>query len=308
VAGEQATSPLRQALADYLALRRSLGYTLARPAKLLGQFISFLEVAGAETVTVEHALSWARLPDGNSNWWAHRLSVVRGFANYLHSIDERHEVPAGDLLRWRGRRANPYLYSDDEIVALIDAATVLRFAFRAATYQTLIGLLAVTGMRVGEAIRLDLGDFDQRAGVITVRWTKFDKTRQLPLDPTTVDALRVYLARPDRPRTTALFCSPGGSRLVYSNVHATFRILRAQAGLQPKTATCRPRIHDMRHSFAVRSLLDAYRDGTDIGHRLALLSTYLGHVNPAGTYWYLSAAPELLALAAQRLDQHRGQP
>jgi integrase len=298
-------TPLRQALADYLGLRRSLGYKLARPEKLLNQFLSFMEARGAEVVTVEAAVGWACLPDGNENWWAHRLSVVRPFAAYLHTFDARHEVPATDVLRWEARRANPYLYSEEEITALIDAAVILRFPFRTATYQTLIGLLAVTGMRVGEAIRLDVADFDRRDGTLMVRWTKFDKTRQLPLHPTTVDALRVYLGRRDRPVSPALFCSPGGSRLIYCNVHSTFRILRDHVGLQPRTPSCRPRIHDFRHRFAVQTLLDAYRDGVDVAHRLALLSTYLGHVDPGHTYWYLSAAPDLLALAAERLDRHQ---
>jgi len=305
VAGERGVTRLRQALADYLGLRRSLGYKLARPEKLLNQFLSYLEAGGAEVVTVECAVAWACLPDGAPNWWAHRLSVVRPFAAYLHNFDARHEVPAADILPWKGRRANPYPYSDAEIQALIDAAVILKSQFRAATYQTLIGLLAVTGMRVGEAIRLDVADYDRHRGTLMVRWTKFDKTRQLPLHPTTVDAIRAYLARRDRPPSPALLCSPGGSRLLYCNVHSTFRILRDYVGLQPKTPTCRPRIHDLRHRFAVQTLLDAYGDDADVAHRLALLSTYLGHVDPGHTYWYLSAAPELLALAAERLDRQQ---
>lgn len=290
-------------LADYLSLRRSLGYKLARPEKLLSQFLAHLDAAGVDVVTVDTAVDWARQAEGTSNWWAYRLSCVRGFATYLHTLDARHEVPAADLLPARPQRATPYLYSDDDIARLIDAANVLKGGFRTATYQALIGLLAVTGMRVGEAIRLDTTDFDPAAGVVTVRWTKFDKTRLLPLHPTTTAAVAGYLARRDRPKSLALLCSPGGPRLLYCNVHSTFRTLRATAGLPATSRGCRPRIHDFRHRFAVQSLLDAYRDDAPIGHRLALLSTYMGHVNPAGTYWYLSAAPELLALAADRLDQ-----
>jgi integrase len=191
------------------------------------------------------------------------------------------------------------------------AADSLRFPLRAATYRTLIALLAVTGMRVGEAIRLDLGDFDPAAGTLLVRWTKFDKTRELALHPSTVDALRGYLSRADRPRpapTPALFISPGGARLLYCNVHSTFKALRRHAGLQARSAQCRPRIHDIRHSFAVNTLLDAYRGDIDVGQQLALLSVYLGHVDPGGTYWYLSAAPELLALATARLEAHHSRP
>jgi integrase/recombinase XerD len=301
---------LRQSLADYLKLRRALGYKLERPEKLLGQFIDYLETLGADTVTTEAAISWARLPEhGGSNWWASRLSVVRGFTAYLQTVDPAAEIPAADLLAWRPRRASPYLYTDDEINALIDAATALRFSVRVATYQTLIGLLAVTGMRVGEAIRLDRDDFDPANGILTVRWTKFDKTRELPLHPTTTAAVAGYLALRDKTTTPtvspALLVSPAGTRLLYCNVHSTFKILAGHAGLKPRSPSCRPRIHDLRHSFAVRALLDAYKHGQDPQARLAQLATYLGHVNPAGTYWYLSAAPELLALAADRLDMHR---
>jgi len=301
-------SPLRQALADYLAVRRALGYKLARPEKLLGQFITYLEEAGAATVTTGHALAWAVLPGGDASWHALRLSAVRGFAAYLRTLDPAAEIPPADLIPWRPRRATPYLYSDADITALIAAAACLRFPLRAATYQTLIGLLAVTGMRVGEAIRLDRTDADLAAGILTIRQSKFGKSRLVPLHPTTVTALSAYLTLRDRlhphPSAPAVFISPAGTRLLYCNVHSTWQQLLARAGLQPRSASCRPRIHDLRHSFAVRSMLDAYAAGQDGQARLALLSTWLGHVDPGATYWYLSAAPELLALAGQRLEDH----
>lgn len=304
-------SALRQALADYLAVRRALGYKLVRPEKLLGQFVDYLEQLGVDTVTTAHAVAWARLPaQGDSNWWAHRLSVVRGFATHLRTIYPATEVPPADLLPWRPRRASPYLYSDEEIAALIDAASGLRTPLRVATIKTLIGLLAVTGMRVGEAINLDCDDVDLDAGVIVIRHAKFDKTRELAVHPTTVVALRDYLRQRARlgppPATTALFISTAGTRLRYCNIQSTFQRLVHHAGLIPRSATCRPRMHDIRHSFAVATLLDAYQAGENAEHRLTLLSTYLGHVDPAGTYWYLSAAPELLALAAERLTHHDG--
>ncbi|HKI66345.1 MAG TPA: tyrosine-type recombinase/integrase [Solirubrobacterales bacterium] len=301
--------PLGQALDDYLTMRRGLGFKLARTEKLLAQFISYLDDVGADIVTVEHALTWASLPaGGDRSWWAYRLSVVRGFATYLQTLDPATEVPAAELLPGRPRRATPYLYSDVEIAALIAAADTLRFPLRVATYKTLIGLLAVTGMRVGEAIRLDRDDLDLAHELLVVRDGKFGKSRELPLQPSTIRALRDYLRLRDRlhpaPSAPALLISPAGTRLLYCNVHATFRQLRRRAGLQPRSASCRPRIHDLRHTFAVRTLLDAYRSEADVQARLPLLSTYLGHVDPGATYWYLSAAPELLALAGERLERH----
>lgn len=300
-------SRLRDSLGDYLTIRRALGYKLERAEKLLGQFIDYLEGLGVEQVTVERALAWARLPAGGVNWFAFRLSVVRGFAAYLHVLNPAHEVPPADLLPRRQRRATPYLYSDQEIAALIGAASSLRSALRVATYQTLIGLLAVTGMRVGEAIRLDRDDLNTGAGVLTVRNSKFGKSRELPLHATTTQALRVYLRSRDRllptPKTDALLISPAGTRLLYCNVSHTFLGLVDRAGLRPRSASCRPRLHDLRHSFAVRTVLDWYRADVDVQARLPLLSTYLGHVHPANTYWYLSAAPELLSLAGERLER-----
>ena len=306
-------SPARESLADYLQIRRALGYKLERAEKLLVQYLDYLDAVAAEKVTIENALAWATLPAAgkNGHWWAFRLSAVRGFARYLHALDDRHEVPPADLLPSRAHRSVPYLYSPQEIVALIDATSALRFPLRQATYRTLLGLLWVTGMRVGEAIRLDCQDVDLHHGVLTVRGTKFGKSRELPVHATTVDVLRSYLRLRERlcsePATEALLISPAGTRLLYCNVHCTFRDLRRRAGLASRSAACRPRIHDVRHSFAVRTLLDWYRAGVEVQPRLPLLSTYLGHVHPKDTYWYLTAAPELLQIAAERLDRSEGE-
>jgi integrase len=306
------TTELRQAAADYLKVRRSLGYKLARPEKLLGQFIGYLEQAGAVAVTTEHTLAWSVLPGGDASWHAYRLSVIRGFAAWLATIDPDAQVPSAGLIPARHHRATPYLYADAEITALIGAAASLRFPLRTATYQTLIGLLAVTGMRVGEAIALDHGDVDLDVGVLTIREGKHGKSRLVPVHHTTVQALRAYLRFRDRlcsqPPTEAVFISPAATRLMYCNVHATWKLLVASAGLRPRSAACRPRIHDLRHSFAVRSLLDAYNSGQDGQATLALLATYLGHVDPAATYWYLTASPELMAAAGQRLEHWLERP
>lgn len=303
------TGSLRDQLADYLALRRALGYRLARPEKLLGQFLDHLHGCGEATITVANALDWARLPaNGDSNWWAYRLSAVRGFASYLHGLDPAHQVPPPDLLPQRPQRANPYLYADAEIAALIAATGSLRTPLRRATFATLIGLLAVTGIRVGEVIALDRGDVDLRAGLLLVRHGKFDKARELALHPSTVDAVRRYQRLRDRQApdtvTPALLVSTAGTRLVYCNVHHTFHRLARVAGLGPRSGSCRPRIHDIRHTFAVRAMLDAYAAGQDGQLRLTLLSTWLGHVHPGSTYWYLSASPELMAVAGQRLETY----
>jgi integrase len=303
---------LEERLASYLAMRRVLGYRLARAKKLLAQFIAWMNERGETTITTASALAWATLPAAtDSNWHAHRLSVVRGFAAHLHALDGAHELVAQDLLPQRPRRAVPYLYTGAEVRALMAASSVIPTPHRAATMRALIGLLAVTGMRIGEAIRLDRQDVDHQRNLITVLESKFGKSRELAAHPTTTAALRVYLARRDRPvavePTDAVFTSATGTRLTYCNVHLAFKRIVAHAGLTARSTVCRPRPHDLRHTFAVNTLLDAYRDdrgdGEHIGARIALLCTYLGHVNPGSTYWYLQAAPELLALAADRLER-----
>ncbi len=300
---------LHDAVSDYLTIRRAMGYKLEKPARLLDQFADFLEQQGAGTVTTELALAWARLPaDKHPNLWATRLSTVRCFAAYLQTIDPATEVPPADLLPLRQRRATPYLYRDEEIAALLAAAATLGPPLRGLSCQTLIALLAVTGLRIGEAVGLDRGDLDLTNGLLVVRHAKFGKSREIPLHPSAVSALRVYLRARDRlcpaPDTPALFLNKQGARLRVVCAQKAFRKLVLLAGLGRRSASCRPRLHDLRHTFAVAALLDAYQSGADVHGRISLLSTYLGHADPRDTYWYLSAAPELLALAAERLEHH----
>lgn len=300
-------SALSVELDRYLAIRRALGFKLARAELLLADYLRHLDAIGADTITTDNAVAWATLPaDGSASWWGQRLSVVRAFARHLHVINPAHEVPPAGLLPGRSHRAVPYLYSDADIAALMVAARQLRSPVRAATFETLVGLLAVSGLRIGEALRLDRGDVDLDEGVLHVRHTKFNKSRDVPLHPSTVTALGAYARRRDRlcprPRDPSFFVSAAETRVLYCNFHLGWLDLVHRAGLQPRSATCRPRPHDARHSFAVRTLLGWYRDGVDVAAHMPLLSTYLGHVHPANTYWYLSAAPELLALVAARLD------
>lgn len=302
---------LRRSLEDYLAMRRAVGYKLEGAGRLLADFVAFADAAGVATVTIDCALAWATLPTNASpGWWARRLRMVRGFARHLQAIDPATEVPPADLLRGRNRRPTPYLYSDADVAALLAAARTLAPPLKAATVETLIGLLATTGLRIGEARRLDHDDVDWGNRLLIVRDGKFAHSRLVALHPTTVEALRAYASVRDRlcprPSMPSLFVSTRGNRLAYSSVYPTFRQLLGQAGLEQPSSSRRPRLHGFRHSFAVKTLLGWYRDGGDVAARLPLLSTWLGHVNPAATYWYLQAAPELLGLAAQRLDHDRG--
>ena len=306
-------SVLGKHLEDYLALRRSLGFKLGRPGQMLAGFVGYLEQAGAETVTTGHALAWATGPAGaDPAYWRARLAAIRPFARYLAPLVPGTEIPPPGLLPGpSSRRAVPYLYSAAEVTALMAAAAAIRTPFRAATYQVLIGLLAATGMRVGEAISLDRDDLDTGSGLLTVRDGKFGRSRQLPLHDSVLRALAGYAQLRERrraqPAAPAFFASVTGTRLIYSNVHFTFHDLARQAGLRPRSAACRPRVHDLRHTFAVTTLTRWYADGGDVAARLPLLSTWLGHADPSGTYWYLTGTPELLALAAARLAPEGGQ-
>jgi integrase len=301
---------LHRILQDYLSLRRSLGFKLEREGALLPDFVAFLEQSGSRVVTTPLALAWAKQsPDATPYWWATRLAMVRGFARYVRTIDIKTEIPPEDVLPRIRLRVQPYIYSDADVSALMVATHQIRSPFRAHTYRTLIGLLASTGMRVGEAIDLDHTDLDPERGVITVRESKFGKSREVPLHPSTLAALDAYAnnrhRRFSRPRSPAFFLSLAGTRLIYRNVHPVFLRLVKWAGLAERKPR-RPRLHDLRHSFAVHTLADAYRAGLDVERLVPLLSTYLGHVSPSSTYWYLSAVPELLGVAARRLEKSLG--
>lgn len=293
---------------DYLRLRRALGHNLDQAHRLLPDFVAYLDVIGAGTVTVEAALVWAQSPDADpaTSVWARRMTVARGFARHMAGVDPNTEIPPVGLVRFRQRRRPPFIYSADDIAALMSAARhTIPTPLRAATVETLIGLLATTGMRVGEAIGFGRGDLDTSEGVITVRHSKFGKSRLIPLHPSSLDALRSYAQTRDRlfprPRSTTFFVSTAGTRLSDADFGKTFRRLLQTAAVGAD-APRRPRVHDMRHSFAVHTLIRWYRAGEDIGALMPQLTTYLGHRDPCSTFWYLSAAPELLALAAGRLE------
>jgi integrase/recombinase XerD len=303
-------SSLRQHSEDYLRLRRAMGFKLERDAPLLASFVSYMEQAGAEHITVEHAVRWATLPThARPVYHAKRLRAVRGFARYLNALDPENQLLATDLLGSGGwRRSFPYIYTPTEIADLMAAAGRLKTRLGAASMRTLIGLLAATGMRLGEAIRLDRDDLDLEHGRLLVLHSKFGKSRQLPLHPTTVAALLDYLRLRDalkpRPKTSAVLIGTWGGRLRADYAEDAFRLLRHRVGLQARPGSGPPRLHDLRHTFAVRTMLDAYRNGGDPTACASALATYLGHADPGASYWYLSAAPELLALAAKRLDTH----
>jgi integrase/recombinase XerD len=301
-------SALSQAVQDYLAMRRALGYKLTEHGRLLPQFVEFLEQREAPLITTELALQFATQPTQASVVRRHqRLAIVRGFAIYVQAFDARHEVPPVNLLPATFRRAIPYLYSEAEIGALMQTARGLRPALRAATCETLIGLLSVTGMRISEACGLDRSDVELAAQRLTVRCAKNCRSREMPLHPSTVTALEGYArAReelcPD-PTDRAFFLSSSGARLSPQRARASFDQLRRATGPDRDTLGRHARVHDIRHTFVLRTLLSWYREESDIEGQLPLLSTFLGHVEPANTYWYFEGAPELLALAAQRLER-----
>jgi integrase len=301
-------SALRQALEQYLSTRQALGFKLRGYRSRLSDFVEYVDKVGATTITSEVALAWATKPQNVHPYtWTVRLSMVTGFARYLNTLDPACEVPPADLLTHRRRpRPEPYLYSDAEVVALLDACSRLSPPLRVATYRTLFGLLAVSGMRVGEAIHLNRDDVDLERGLLVVWQGKFRKSREVPLQPSTVEALHAYAQRRDelRPRRkqASFFISTVGTRLCESAVRSTFGRLVRWVGLEPKSPACRPRIHSLRHTFAVATLLGWYRAGDDVMAKVPLLSTYLGHVGPVATYWYLQATPDLLAQAVGRLE------
>jgi integrase/recombinase XerD len=284
-------SSLLRHVQDYLRLRRALGYQLERAGHLLPQLVDYLEMAGASTVTAELAIAWARLPQrAHPNHWAQRLAIARGFASYLQTIDPATQVPPSGVFPTSRHRPTPYVWSQADIGRLMKHAGKLRPRLRAATFQTLFGLLVVTGMRLGEAVALARDDVDGDSGVITIRHAKFDRVRLVPLHPTTTAALQGYAAERDqmcpRPRAASFFLTAAGTPMQRNNVEKTLRTITTTMGI--RTDTVHPRAHDLRHRFAVQTLILWHTEGVKVDEHMAVLSTYLGHVSPADTYWYYS--------------------
>ena len=307
-------SLLSEALNEYVAMRRNLGFVFRVPASLLRTFVAFVDQAGSPVITTELARQWALQPTGaQPSTWAGRLAIARRFAVWRRASDLRTEVPPADAVGQRYRRTPPRFYRDQDVVHLMQNAAALPSAkkLRGRTFATLFGLLAVTGLRINEALHLDRSDVDLETGVLLIRRTKFGKSRLVPIHPTTQAALRAYSEARDRiipqPATPAFFVAERRTRITEWNTRYTFAAVSRTIGLRPPTQRGRhghgPRIHDLRHRFAAQTLIAWYRAGVDVERELPKLSTYLGHVHTADTYWYLEAVPELLQLAAERLTQ-----
>lgn len=303
---------IRQHAEEYLAMRRSLGFKLTSFGEKLMSFVGYLEHTGATAVTTQTALAWATDTPRSTDQvhWSRRLMVVRIFARHLKALEPTTEIPPADALPHHYRRITPHLFTPAELTVLLQTADRLHPAFRALTWHTLLSLLAVTGLRTSEACSLDRTDVDLTSGLLTVRDTKFGKSRQVPVHASTTAALRTYARQRDRqrpaPSTPAFLVSTRGTRLDAHNLPHTFAKLLDSAGITAGESHRRPRLHDMRHTFATTTLLNWYRDGADVQARLPLLTTYLGHADPKSTYWYLSGSPELMALAAARLEHSFG--
>jgi len=296
-------------LDDYLKLRRQLGYKMQEAGFLLRKFVRFAEQESAGVIRTKLALQWAAQPNMKPAQSGSRLGAVRRFAEYVSAYDTRTEVPPQKLLPYHFCRRDPYHYSDENVRQLVNAARQIdpENKIKGPTFGTVLGLLAVTGMRVGEALALDDGDIDFERTLLTIRLAKGNKSRVVPLHASTISALRHYASIRDsvypQRTSTAFFVWDGGDRLIYDSVNRWFLLVACQVGLRKPGDRRGARVHDLRHYFAIRTLLNWYQADTDVEARLPELATYLGHVHVRDSYWYLSAVPELLQLATLRLER-----
>lgn len=293
---------LRDLVDRYLQVRRTMGFRLEEDERILGLFLRFLDEQHSPEQNLVNTLEWAGT-GSSSSVVSIRISVVRRFVRWGQPFDPRLEPIPQRLLPMKTHRATPYIYPPEQTSAPMDRAARLPQLHRAATYWTLLGLLSCTGMRVGEALRLDRSNVHD--GLIHINDSKFGVSRVVPVDPSTVQALGNYTRLRDakfpHPGTEAFFVSLRGTRLIYSNVHITVQGLLKAAGIDAISKQCRPRIHDFRHTFATATLRDAHVAGRDPGQLLPILATYLGHRSVQGTFWYLEADPALLDAAAQQV-------
>ena len=304
-------STMARKVKEYLRLRRALGFKMRSQGEMLLQFAKNLDRSGHRgPITTEMALKWANGPKLSRSSRAKRLSAVRCFARYLSVRDGRTEVPGRYLVPKVCFRQRPHLYSQRELEQLLDATGRLwpSYPLKRLVYRTLFGLLACAGLRVSEALKLHAADVDLEHGVVRIEKTKFKKSRLVPLHPTATRALRRYvLARDGRQvmgDNSPFFVNGRGTRLTYCAVRWAFDHLRDMLGWKEGNGDMpRPRIHDLRHTFACQRLLSWYRQGKDVHNLIAALSTYLGHGKVTDTYWYLTGTPELLAIAGGRFER-----
>lgn len=301
---------LKEGIQDYLSLRRSLGFKLKKHSRFLREFALFLEQEDAGRITTRLALQWATQPEHiKQAEWAARLSVVRGFARYWSATDAATEIPPEGLLPFRPSRAKPYLYSDVQIQQLLEAAKNMptTHSLQPWTYHCLFGLLAVTGLRISEALNLRSADIDWSEGILTIRDSKFGKSRLIPLHPSSIKVLSDYGSRRDRlfavRKTPYFFCSRYDGRLDEGQVRRVFYVISRRIGIRGAADSHGPRLHDFRHRFAVQTLLRWHHNGEDVRRRLPVLSTYLGHGHVTDTYWYVTGTPELMAAVGQQLEK-----
>ncbi len=311
-------STLRQAVDEYLAMRRSLGFKLKDDESALHNFVAFMELHRASYISQRLAVAWAQQPkDAQPKRWAARLCYVRGFARYRKGADPRTQVPPARLLPYHRKRHRPYLYSDEEIRQLLRAALGMPLAPKhrkccallPSVYHCLIGLLSVSGLRLGEALNLELRDVDLNGMVLTIRSGKFGKDRLVPIHASTCRALADYIARRQRRWagrvvSSYFFVSSRGNRLDASQVHRTFNAISKRVGLRGASDTHGPRLHDFRHRLASEALWRWHRAGEEPERRVTTLSAFLGHVHWSDTFWYLTATPALMRGAMRRLERH----
>lgn len=306
-------SQLQNYLDEYLSVRQALGFKLRTYSPCLKDFVRFAESTNTTSITTALALSWAMKPaTADPKWWAYRLRLIHHFARFVHGRDPTTQVPPVDLLPYCQRRKPPHIYSEDEMTWIIEAAQNLpsHNGLRGLTYSTLFTLLWVSGLRISEALALNKSDVDQVNNLLTIHNTKYDKSRLVPIHTSTTQALQRYGRRRDqvftRPKVPAFFLTVFGTRPTVAVADITFKHLCCQVGIRSRSQKKGPRIHDIRHTFAVKTLIDLYRNNHDIDQGVHALAVYMGHVGPSSTFWYLSAAPELMRLVRERLERKGG--
>jgi integrase len=294
---------------EYVAYRRNLGYRLDVDRRELLRFAKFVSSTGHRgSVTTEIVLRWVQLAQ-SANYQHRRFEMVRSFAKYLAIYEPKTEIPSREILRLKCHRPEPYIYSEQQVIDLLQACGQLSppRGLRPWTYRTLFGLIAATGLRVSEALKLNRDDVDLDQGVLTVRQTKFYKSRFVPVHISTREMLRHYAELRDchhpHPKSNTFFVSEKGSALPISTVHCVFQDLRRRLGWKCRDGKKSPRIHDLRHTFVCRRILRWYEEGINVNQSIPFISVYLGHVRVTDTYWYLTGVPELMAVTARRFEQ-----